>query len=123
MEAVGRGEGIAEPARRALISLTKQDFGTAARKWRAWWSKHRREHRIEWLLEGLASKDADIRRSAVEDLRMLTGEFFDYQYDAARRDREQARQRWIEWWQQVGRARFQAGGSGTLATAILPGKR
>jgi hypothetical protein len=106
LDAVARGDKGSDHARRALIQLTAQDHGTSVRKWRAWWSKHRAQHRIEWLLEGLSQKDADIRRAAVEELRKLTGEFFDYQHDAPRRERESARQQWIDWWNAIGRTRY-----------------
>jgi hypothetical protein len=106
LDAVARGDKGSDHARRALIQLTAQDHGTSVRKWRAWWSKHREQHRIEWLIEGLNQKDVDIRRAAVEELRKLTGEFFDYQHDAPKREREPARQRWAEWWNASGRTRY-----------------
>src|SRR5262249_13756148 len=31
----------AEKARQELIAITKQDFGTRARRWEAWWAKHK----------------------------------------------------------------------------------
>ena len=93
-------------ATRALVHLTKQDFGPSNRKWRQWWDKNRRRNRIEWLLEGLGHKDPQVRRTSVDDLRKATGEFFGYHPDLPRREREQARQRWMDWWNQTGRLRF-----------------
>lgn len=106
MVAIARGGKYADHARRALMRLTKQDFGTSARKWRAWWTKYHDRSRIEWLIEGLAHKDDSIRRTSVEELRKLTGEFFDYQFDGSKRERETARKRWLAWWQGKGRQRF-----------------
>ena len=40
------------------MTITKQDFGTKARRWEAWWEKHQDDDRVEWLFEGLAHKDA-----------------------------------------------------------------
>lgn len=122
LDAVARDDRASEHARRALIQLTKQDFGMSARKWRAWWQKHKKEHRIEWLIEGLAHKEEHIRRSAVEDLRRLTGEFFGYQYDGPRRDREQGRQRWLDWWNTVGSKRFGRPDERYRDTGVVPGK-
>lgn len=120
---LSRGEKSSEYARRALIQLTKQSFGTSARKWRSWWSKNKNAHRVQWLLEGLAHKDDNIRRSSAEDLRKLTGEYFDYQYDLPRREREQARQRWLDWWTQIGKKHFIRSDESKRSTAVLPGKQ
>jgi hypothetical protein len=106
MVAIARGGKYADHARRALMRLTKQDFGTSTRKWRGWWTKNHDKPRIEWLVEGLAHKDDTIRRTSVEELRKLTGEFFDFQFDASKRERENARKQWVAWWQGKGRKRF-----------------
>ena len=95
----------AEKAREELIAITKQDFGTKARRWEAWWAKHQDDDRVEWLFEGLASKEPQIRASSESELRHLTGEYFGYHYDLPRREREQARSRWQAWWDESGRAR------------------
>jgi hypothetical protein len=95
----------AEKAREQLIAITKQDFGTKARRWEAWWAKHQDDDRVEWLFEGLASKELQIRASSESELRQLTGEYFGYHYDLPRREREQARSRWQAWWAASGRAR------------------
>ena len=39
------------------MAITKQDFGTKARRWEAWWAKHQDDDRVEWLFEGLANKE------------------------------------------------------------------
>jgi hypothetical protein len=106
LDAHGRGGHSVSAVGRALVELTKQDFGPSTRKWRQWWDKNRGKNRIEWLLDGLAHKETEIRRSAVEDLRKATGEYFGYHHDLPRRERELARQRWIDWWNQTGRLRF-----------------
>ena len=61
--------------------------------------------RIEWLFEGLAHKEPQIRASSEDELRKLTGEYFGYHFDLPRREREQARSRWQAWWYESGRAR------------------
>ena len=95
----------AEKARDELMMITKQDFGTKARRWEAWWGKHKDDDRFEWLFEGLGHKEPRIRASSEDELRKLTGEYFGYHYDLPRREREQARERWQKWWYESGRAR------------------
>jgi hypothetical protein len=92
-------------AREELVAITKQDFGTKARRWEAWWEKHQDDDRAEWLFEGLAHKEPQIRASSEDELRKLTGEYFGYHYDLPRRERELARSRWQSWWYESGRAR------------------
>jgi hypothetical protein len=95
----------AEKAREELMAITKQDFGTRARRWEAWWEKHKDDDRVEWLFEGLAHKEPQIRASSEDELRKLTGEYFGYHFDLPRRDRDRARARWQAWWYESGRAR------------------
>jgi hypothetical protein len=95
----------AEKAREALIAITKQDFGTKAKRWEAWWDKHKDDDRVEWLFEGLGHKETQIRAASESELRKLTGEYVGYHFDLPRRERERARARWQAWWYQSGRAR------------------
>ncbi|MCX7635658.1 MAG: hypothetical protein N2Z74_07945, partial [Syntrophales bacterium] len=101
---------VAEAARRALVLITKQDYGRRERAWRKWWEKNRHRHRIEWLLDGLAHSSSDIRFAASEELRRVTHENFGYHFDLPKREREEARRRWIAWWEHVGR-RVHSGGN------------
>jgi hypothetical protein len=121
----GRGGDAAVAVGKALVGLTKQDFGINNKKWRQWWDKNRKKNRIEWLLDGLAARDPDIRRSSAEDLRKATGEYFGYHHDLPRRERELARQRWTEWWNQTGRLRFlpPEEHERNRPTAVLPPRR
>jgi hypothetical protein len=85
-------------ARHALLEITKQDFGTSRWRWRSWWEKHRGEPRVEWMLEGLGHSEAEVRESASEELRALSPETFGYHFDLPKREREEARKKWIDWW-------------------------
>jgi hypothetical protein len=98
------GPGAAA-ARKALVKLTGQDFGTKAKRWQAWWQKHKDADRAEWLFEGLAHKEAQVREAAERALRAMTGEYFGYHFDLPRRERDHARARWQAWWHESGRAR------------------
>ncbi|MDQ3340748.1 MAG: hypothetical protein M4D80_36785 [Myxococcota bacterium] len=93
-------------ARKALSTLTAQDFGPSEKKWRRWHETSRGKHRIEWLIEGLTHKEDTIRETAIHDLRRLTGEYFGYHYDLPRRERETAAERWAAWWRDSGHRRF-----------------
>ena len=101
-----RSDRGADHARRALVALTAQDFGTSERKWRKWWEANKRRHRIEWLIEGLGHKEDAIREGAIKDLRRLTGEYFGYHHDLPRKEREAAAERWAVWWREIGQRRF-----------------
>jgi hypothetical protein len=82
----------------ALVEIAKQDFGTSVRRWRTWWNQHQDEERIDWLFVGLSHKTSEIRYSASDELRVLTGEYFGYHFDLPKREREEARARWESWW-------------------------
>jgi hypothetical protein len=96
---------LAEVARNALGEITKQDFGGNRRRWRAWLAAHGEEARTDWLFAGLGHKRREIRFAASEELWQITGEYFGYHYDSPRREREQARDRWRDWWRQHGQNR------------------
>ncbi len=125
LDANQRGDDGSPYARRALVALTKQTFGSSNRKWRAWWDKHKKQHRLEWLVEGLSHKEEGIRESSAEELRKITGEYFGYHHDLPRKEREQARQRWLQWWQETGRRRFLRDDPAERhrPTAVLPARR
>jgi HEAT repeat protein len=88
---------VAEHARRALVEITKQDFSTSRWRWRNWWDHHRNENRLEWMLAGLAHGEANVRRSAAQELKALSQNSFGYAFDSPKREREEARRKWIEW--------------------------
>ena len=63
-----RPRELAEDARLALVELTRQDFGTAERRWRAWYTEHKHEPRRRWLLDALMHRDLSVRTAAADDL-------------------------------------------------------
>ncbi|HXI57604.1 MAG TPA: hypothetical protein VNO55_16175 [Polyangia bacterium] len=89
---------LAKAVHGALVEIAKQDFGASVRRWRTWWNQHQDEERIDWLFVGLSHKTPEIRYSASDELRVLTGEYFGYHFDLPRREREEARARWESWW-------------------------
>jgi hypothetical protein len=94
---------LATAARRALVEITKQDFGSSRWRWRSWWDRHRHEPRVDWMLEGLSHPEPEVRLSACEELRTLSPQYFGYQFDLPKREREEARRRWVAWFREQGR--------------------
>jgi hypothetical protein len=121
LDTVGRDDKRAEYARRALMAVTKQDFGISERKWRRWWDENRQRHRVEWLIDGLVHKDAGLRQSSIDDLRRFTGDDLGYHPDLARRERDLAVGRWRTWWTETGRRKLDD--ERQRPTSVLPSRR
>ncbi|MFO0723678.1 MAG: hypothetical protein U1E65_07860 [Myxococcota bacterium] len=87
-----------DAAEEALAAITKQRLGPNAKKWSTWWEAHARTPRAEWLLEGLDSADVDLRRSAAQELRAMSGFDSGFDENAPRRTRDDAKKKWLSWW-------------------------
>ncbi|HEY3804120.1 MAG TPA: hypothetical protein VGL61_16000 [Kofleriaceae bacterium] len=121
--ALERNDKGTEHVRRGLVVLTAQDFGASERKWRKWYEGAKKQHRIEWLIDGLTHKEDAVRESAIQDLRRLTGEYFGYHHDLPRKERDASAERWIAWWREIGQRRFvQREDERYRPTAVLPGR-
>jgi hypothetical protein len=99
---------LAEQAHRALIMLTRQDFGESQRRWAQWVDRNKARHRVEWLIDGLIHADENIRSAAGDELQVLTQEYYGYHPRLPKHDREVAHRRYRKWWEGEGRARFSA---------------
>ena len=99
-------EQVGLTARTTLLALAGDDLGPKRKRWLDWWEKMRHRPRLEWLLDALSHRDPQIRLAASQELQEVTGEYFGYHYDLPERDREEARRRWLDWWQHTGRQRF-----------------
>jgi hypothetical protein len=99
-------DGVVTAAHAALVQVTLQDLGTDARLWLRWWETNSGKHRIEWLIDALGHDVTELRRTAAEELRALTKEYFGYAGDLPPRDRDRAQQRYRDWWEMEGRSRF-----------------
>jgi hypothetical protein len=107
VRALGDGDDrVVGAAHSALVQVTRQDLGTDARPWLRWWEQNSSRHRVEWLIDALAHEVAEIRKSAAEELRAVTKEYFGYAGDLPQRERDRAQQRYRDWWAMEGRARF-----------------
>jgi hypothetical protein len=97
---------VVQTARRALVVLARQDFGTSAAGWNDWWRTASGRHRIEWLIDALTHESQEIRRPAGEELKALTREYFGYYDDLPAAERSQAQRQYRQWWETRGKARF-----------------
>ena len=61
-------EDIGIAVRRALVLVTRQDFGRDSKKWLAWWRSASGRHRIEWLIDALTHDLPALRRAAGQEL-------------------------------------------------------
>lgn len=102
----GQAEPISQAARRALVTLIREDFGPDAEPWRRWWEQNRHRHRIEWLIDALMNESSALRSAASEELKSLTKEYFGYYEDLPKKERSRAQERYREWWEHRGKARF-----------------
>lgn len=93
---------ISAQAGQVLQLLTKQAFGRSRFRWNGWWRRHQFESRLSWLLSGLCHGSALIRSSAQDELTEMSGDVTGYRFDMPVRPREQAAQRWSDWWEQRG---------------------
>ena len=89
-------ETLRTVSHRALVAITKQDFGTSRWRWRGWWDRHRSEPRIDWLFEGLVHSRDEIRATAAFELQAILPETFGYAWNAPKRERDEAKRKWLE---------------------------
>jgi hypothetical protein len=97
---------VVQSARRALVILARQDFGSDPARWNDWWRSAASRHRIEWLIDALTHDSTDIRRAAGEELKALTREYFGYYDDLPAAERAAAQRQYRQWWDTRGKARF-----------------
>ncbi len=90
----------------ALRVLARTDFETDAKAWSDWWRKNTSRHRMEWLIDALLHDDIRIRRDAGEELKALSREYFGYYEDLSKKERSRVQQRYREWWETKGKARY-----------------
>ncbi len=86
--------------------VTRQDLGRNPNVWSAWWDIHQHEHRVEWLIQALTHETPSIRRTAGDELKSITREYFGYYDDLPPKERERAQARYFQWWREEGQYRF-----------------
>jgi hypothetical protein len=109
IERLGGGDpALADAAHAALLAITRRDFGRARWRWNSWWRERKHKHRVEWLIEALGAKTPELRLAAAQELETLGGVYVGYHFDLGKREREEARRRWMDWWESTGKAAFGA---------------
>ncbi len=88
-----RPRELAEEARLALVEITRQDFGIAERRWRAWFADHGTQPRRRWLIEALAHRELPLRRAAAEDLADDSIPLYGFRADGSFSERTEALER------------------------------
>ncbi len=99
---------VAKAARGALKQITLQDLGPLSKAWLKWWKRAKKVSRIDWLLDGLRSRDRDLRYIASIELSRLAGDSFGYRCDDPKRARDQAIKGFESWWE-VEQSKLRAG--------------
>lgn len=90
---------VGKAARSALKQITLQDLGPLSKAWDKWWKRAKKRTRIDWLIEGLRSRDRDLRYIASIELSRLAGDSFGYRCDDPKRSRDQAIKGFESWWE------------------------
>ncbi len=92
-------DDVSEAARRALIGITRQDFGVDAGSWTEWWSISGQCDRIEWLIDAFSHGSPILRRAAADDLLELTGEYVGFHEEMNPEELERAAGVYRAWWE------------------------
>jgi hypothetical protein len=72
---------------------------------------------VEWLIDSLMHSDERLRRRAIDELKHLTQEYFGYDAEQSKKDREAAQRQYRAWWQRVGFRLFTLTGIGDSGQA------
>ncbi len=91
-----RPRDLADEARLALVEITRQDFGVAERRWRAWFADNGHKPRKRWLLDALVHRELPLRRAAADDLADEGVALFGYRADGPPGERAVALMRMCE---------------------------
>lgn len=90
----------------ALCSITGQQLGSRANRWRNWWGANADRSRIEWVIDALSHKEPAVRRWASGELRRITGQPFAFNADGNKSEREAVIKQWKQWYASRGADEF-----------------
>lgn len=91
----------------ALCTITRHDPPSRGGSWPSWYAEQGNKSRIEWLIDALLDDSTAVRAAAAAELKDLTKVFFGYYPDLPRSEREDARRRYLAWWREEGRRKFE----------------
>ncbi|MBN2694099.1 hypothetical protein JXR93_05510 [bacterium] len=69
-----------------LFEITKQDFDDSNKKWLKWWEENQYKTRKDWVLDGLQSKDRQVRISSYYDAKKIFSSLFNYTIDLQKKE-------------------------------------
>ncbi len=98
---------LAASCHEALCSITRHDPPSHGGSWPSWYAEQGHKSRIEWLIDALLDETTATRAAAAAELKDLTKVFFGYYPDLPRSEREEARRRYLSWWRDEGRRKFE----------------
>lgn len=90
----------------SLRLITGQDLGSSARRWSAWWGRARHLKRPEWLIDALDHRQERVRALAAAELTRMFDRSFGFEASSPRKEREAARRKCLQWWQNEGQSLF-----------------
>ncbi|MCB9666737.1 MAG: HEAT repeat domain-containing protein [Myxococcales bacterium] len=79
---------LVQAAVRALVLITRQDFGTSRRRWATWYARHGRKSRVLWLIDALSNDNESLRSAAFDELLQKTGHTFGFTPTLAKKERK-----------------------------------
>lgn len=93
-------EQLGDALSESLLQVTFQDFGENVKHWNSWWSHHKSECRMDWLIDGLMAKNREVRLYAQQELVSVAGDDFGYDCDGKASERKSARKTARKWWKE-----------------------
>lgn len=91
----------------ALCTITRHDPPSRGSTWPSWYAEQGARSRVEWLIDALLDEDEATRGLAASELKDLTKVFFGFYADLPKNEREDARRRYVQWWRDEGRKKFE----------------
>lgn len=90
---------VSEAAREACMMLSLENPGSSARKWERWFAapESQSASRIQRLADAMVHREREVRELAAEELNEFPGMMINYHPDAHRRERQRAREAFLDW--------------------------
>jgi len=92
-----KNKRVVEATHNALMATTLTDLGTNTKKWEKWLSVVNTNDRLALIAEAMVAKERQIRVAVAEELNDFPGMMLNFHPDAHRRERQRARQAFLDW--------------------------
>jgi HEAT repeat protein len=97
-----RDKRVRDTALEGLCSITGQQLGFKASRWRSWYDANGEQHRVDWIIASLSHRDGAVRQWAADELRRVTGQPFAFPVGGGKRERDLVINQWKQWWASAG---------------------